>query len=155
LPCFRPDFHFCRCMSLPIQLESFLCGCLLVHFGLPYRSIPKLVPKQILGRSSRLSCSGPDFHVCRCMSLLIQLGSFLCGHLRVHCVLSHRSIPKLAPKQILGRSSRLSSFGPDFHVFRRMSLPIQLESSLCDHLLTHFGLSSRSIPKLVPIQTPG
>ena len=53
LACFGPDFHVCRRMSLPIQLGSFLGGHLLVHFGLSFRSIPKLAPKQSLRRSSR------------------------------------------------------------------------------------------------------
>ena len=99
---FGPDFHVFRCMSLPIQLESSLCHHLLTHFGLSSRSIPKLVPKQTLGRSSRSPCFGSDFHDCRCMSLPTQLESFLCGHLLVHFVLSYRSTPILAPEHDFG-----------------------------------------------------
>ena len=108
----------------------FLCGHLLVHFILSHRSIPNPALKQILGRSCRLPYFGPDYHVCRCMSLPIQLESLLCGHLLVHFVTSYKFIPKLCPKQIRGISSRLPCLGSYFHVCRCMSLPIQKDSFL-------------------------
>ena len=129
-----------------------MCGPLLVHFGSSCRSIPNLAPKQLLGRSSRLPYFGSYFHVSRCMSLPRQLESLLCSHLLVHFVLSYRFIPKLGSKKVLGRPSRLPYFGSDFHVCRCMSLPMQLESLLCSHLLVHFVTSYRFIPKLDPLK---
>ena len=55
----------------------------------------------------------------------------------------------------LGRSSRLPYVGSYFHVSRCMSLPRQLESLLCSHLLVHFVLSYRFIPKSGPKLTLG
>ena len=75
LPCFGSDLHVYRCMSLLIQRESFGCGHLLGHFDLSYRSIHKLAQKLILGRSSRLPGFGLGFHICRSMSIPIQLES--------------------------------------------------------------------------------
>ena len=107
LPRLGSDFHICRCIFfLPIQLESLLCGHLLVHFVFSYRTMPKSAPVQILGRYSRLPRRGSVFHICRCMSLPMQLESLLRGHLLVHFVLSHRPIHKRDPKQCLGTSSR-------------------------------------------------
>ena len=82
----------------------------------------------------------------------IQLESSLRNHLLAHFVLDYRSILKLAPKRSLGRSSRLPCFGPDSHVCRRRSLPIQPESFLCSHLLVLFLLSSLSDPSLNTLQ---
>ena len=102
----------------------FLCGHLLAHFVLSYRRIPNQVLKQILGRSSRSPCFGPDYHVRRCiLSLPIQLESLLYGHLPVHFVSAHRSISKPAPKPVPGRSSRGPCFRSYFHVWGCMSLP--------------------------------
>ena len=116
---------------MPIQLESSLCNHLLTHFGLSSRSIPKLVPKQTLGRSSRSPCFGPDFHDCRCMSLPTQLESFLCGHLLVHCVLSYRSTPNLAPEHIFGQIQSLAMLRIRLSRLQvQVSLPMQLESFL-------------------------
>ena len=98
-------FTFAGACLCPYNKSHF--GHLLLHFILSYRSIPNPAQKQILGRSSRLPYFGPDYDFCRCMALPIELESLLCGHLHVHFVTSYKFIPKLCPKQILGRSSRL------------------------------------------------
>ena len=55
LPCFGPDLDVYRCMSLPIQPESFGCGHLLVHFGSSYRSMHKLAEKTNFGEIQSLA----------------------------------------------------------------------------------------------------
>ena len=71
LPRFEPDFHICRCMSLPTFMwppARAFCLVSQIHFTSAL--------KQILERSSRLPCLGPDFHNCRCMFLPRQPESF-------------------------------------------------------------------------------
>ena len=108
---------------------------------------------------------GLDIHVCKSMSLPIQLESFkfagagLCPYSQSHfcaatcsyifsCCLVLQIHPKYAPKQILGKNWSLAMLRTRPSRLQMHIFPVQLESLRCCHLLVLFGLYYKSIHEL-------
>ena len=133
----RPPCHvIClalQCTNLPIKPESLLCGHLAVHSVFHYGTNSRFGYKAGSGEIQSLAMHWTKIACLQAHEFAHEAGIIFCGHLGVHSVLHYRSIPGLATKRLLGRSSRWLVSGPDFRVYRCMNLPTKLDSVSCGH----------------------
>ena len=109
--------------NLPIKPESLLGGHLVVHSVVHHGTNSRFRYKAGPGEIQSLAMHWTNVACLQVHDFAHEAGVICCGHLVMHSVLHYRSIPGVATKRLLGRSSRLPCSGPDLRVCRCMTLP--------------------------------